>query len=75
MTARELRDLDDETLLERIATARRDAFGMRLQHATGELENTAGMRAAKRDLARALTVARQRGLDPTVTTTVETVNG
>jgi large subunit ribosomal protein L29 len=75
MTARELRDLDDETLLERIATARRDAFGMRLQHATGELENTAGMRAAKRDLARALTVARQRGLDPTVTTTAETVNG
>jgi large subunit ribosomal protein L29 len=75
MTARELRDLDDETLLERIATARRDAFGMRLQHATGELENTAGLRAAKRDLARALTVARQRGLDPTVTTTAETVNG
>jgi large subunit ribosomal protein L29 len=75
MTARELRDLDDESLLERIATARRDAFGMRLQHATGELENTAGLRAAKRDLARALTVARQRGLDPTVTTTAETVNG
>jgi large subunit ribosomal protein L29 len=75
MTARELRDLDDETLLERIATARRDLFGLRLQHATGELENTAGLRGAKRDLARALTVARQRGLDPTVTTTAETVNG
>ena len=75
MTARELRDLDDESLLDRIATARRDVFGLRLQHATGELENTAGLRGAKRDLARALTVARQRGLDPTVTTTAETVNG
>ena len=35
-----------------------------MQHATGELENTAGLRTAKRDLARALTVARQRGVDP-----------
>jgi large subunit ribosomal protein L29 len=75
MTARELRDFDDESLLERIATARRDLFGLRLQHATGELENTAGLRDAKRELARALTVARERGLDPTVTTTAETVNG
>ena len=32
-----------------------------MQHATGELENTAGLKTAKRDLARALTVARQRG--------------
>jgi large subunit ribosomal protein L29 len=39
-------------------------FGLRLQHATGELENTAGINTAKRDLARALTVARQRGVDP-----------
>jgi large subunit ribosomal protein L29 len=50
-------------------------FGLRLQHATGELENTAGLRHAKRDLARALTVARQRGVDPTVTTTAEIDNG
>ncbi len=69
MKASELRDIDDDKLREHIATARRDVFGLRLQHATGELENTAGMRRAKRDLARALTVARQRGVDPTVTTT------
>jgi len=37
---------------------------LRFQLATGELENTAGVGSAKRDLARALTVARQRGLDP-----------
>ena len=75
MTAREMRDLSDGALLEHIATARRDLFGLRLQHATGELENTAGLQSAKREVARALTVARQRGLDPTVTTTAEIVNG
>ena len=74
MKASELRDLSDERLREEISTARRNVFGLRLQHATGELENTAGLRTAKRDLARALTVARQRGLDPTVTTTAESAN-
>ena len=65
MKATELRDLDDKGLREHVATQRRELFGLRLQHATGELENTAGIRTAKRDLARALTVARQRGVDPT----------
>ena len=41
----------------------RDVFGLRMQHATGELNNTAGLRTAKRDLARALTVAQQRGFE------------
>ena len=63
MKSTELRDLNDKGLREHIATQRREVFGLRLQHATGELENTAGIRSAKRDLARALTVARQRGID------------
>ena len=65
MKATELRDLNDKGLREHVATQRRELFGLRLQHATGELENTAGMSTAKRGLARALTVARQRGIDPT----------
>ena len=64
MRSLELRDLNDRSLREHIATQRRELFGLRLQHATGELENTASLRTAKRDLARALTVARQRGIDP-----------
>jgi large subunit ribosomal protein L29 len=64
MKTQELRDLEDHKLLEHLTTARRDLFGLRMQHATGELENTAGLKTAKRDLARALTVARQRGIDP-----------
>jgi large subunit ribosomal protein L29 len=63
ITAKDLRDLSDAQLVEQIATARKEVFGLRFQHATGELENTAGMRSAKRDLARAMTVARERGVD------------
>jgi large subunit ribosomal protein L29 len=63
MTGKELRDLQDDELVEQIKTARRDVFGLRFQLATGELENTAGVGSAKRDLARALTIARERGLD------------
>ena len=64
MKSTELRDLNDKGLREHIVNQRRELFGLRLQHATGELENTAGISSAKRDLARALTVARQRGVDP-----------
>jgi large subunit ribosomal protein L29 len=62
MTAKDLRDLSENELLEHVATTRKDIFGLRFQHATGELENTAGMRTAKRDLARAITVARERDI-------------
>lgn len=62
MKPREIRELEDNALLEHIKTARRETFGLRFSHATGELENTAGMSTAKRDLARALTIARQRGV-------------
>jgi len=67
MRTQDLRDLEDDKLREHLMTARRDLFGLRMQHATGELENTAGLKTAKRNLARALTVARQRGIDPNVT--------
>jgi large subunit ribosomal protein L29 len=63
MTSKELRDLQDDELFDQIKTARKDLFGLRFQLATGELENTAGVGSAKRDLARALTIARERGLD------------
>lgn len=62
MKPRELNDLTDDKLLEHVGTVRRDLFGLRMQHATGELENTARLTTVKRDLARALTVARQRGV-------------
>jgi large subunit ribosomal protein L29 len=69
MKSSEIRDLTDDALLDHISTQRREIFGLRLQNATGELENTAGLRSARRDLARALTIARQRGVDPNVRST------
>jgi large subunit ribosomal protein L29 len=58
--AADLRDYSETELTEHIATARRELFGQRFQHATGELDNTSGLRRAKREVARALTVARER---------------
>ena len=74
MKAQELRDLEDRDLVEHIKTQRRELFGLRFSHATGELENTSGMRNAKRDLARALTIAQERGIDPNKKLT-STTNG
>ena len=55
--------LNDHDLVERLKEARQEAFNLRFRQATGELENTAGLRGARRDVARLLTVARQRGID------------
>jgi large subunit ribosomal protein L29 len=59
----ELREMSESDLREHVGTARRELFGLRFQHATGELDNTAGLTHAKREIARALTVARERGID------------
>lgn len=66
MRASDMRDMPDDGLREHIVTAKRDLFGLRMQAATGELDNTARLRQAKRELARALTIARERGVDPNV---------
>ncbi len=63
MKPTELRDLSEPELVEHIKTARRDFLGLRFQHATGELDNTAGLRRAKKEIARALTVATERGIE------------
>jgi large subunit ribosomal protein L29 len=61
--ASDLRDYSDVELAEHIDTARKELFGLRFQHATGELDNTATLRRAKREIARALTVAREREIE------------
>jgi large subunit ribosomal protein L29 len=61
--AGQVHDLADDQLVEFIGTARQEIFNLRFQHATGQLENTARLKTAKRDLARGMTVARQRGID------------
>ena len=63
MKAAEAHELDDQQLIERLRDAREEAFSLRFRHATGELENTARLGGSKRDVARLLTVARERGID------------
>jgi large subunit ribosomal protein L29 len=59
----EVHNLEDLQLVEFADDARKELFNLRFQHATGQLENTARLKQAKKDLARALTVARERGID------------
>jgi large subunit ribosomal protein L29 len=63
MKAAEVHGLADPQVVELVANKRQEVFNLRFQHATGQLEDTAGMTRAKRDLARAMTVARERGID------------
>ena len=63
MKPSEAHNLKDEELVARLRDAQEEAFNLRFRHATGELENTAGVGAARRDVARLLTVARERGID------------
>jgi large subunit ribosomal protein L29 len=63
MKGSEVHALDDHDLVEQLRQAREESFNLRFRHATGELENSAALSAAKRDVARLLTVARQRGID------------
>jgi large subunit ribosomal protein L29 len=63
MKASEAHNLKDDELVAKLVDAKQEAFNLRFRHATGELENTAGLRRAKKDIARLLTVARARGID------------
>ena len=63
MKGTDVHALNDHDLVERLKQARQEAFNLRFRQATGELENTAGLSGARRDVARLLTVARQRGID------------
>ncbi len=63
MKSAEVHGLDDAQLVEFVDDARKESFNLGFQHATGQLENTARLGQARRDLARGLTIAQQRGID------------
>ena len=60
MKSRELRDLSDEELEQKLHDRRQELFNLRFQAATGALENSARLRLAKREIARILTVRNER---------------
>jgi large subunit ribosomal protein L29 len=63
MKTKEVRNLDNAQLVEKVREFREEIFNLRVRNATGELENTARMGEAKRSLARALTIAGERNID------------
>ena len=63
MKTKQVRNLDNSQLIEKVREFREEVFNLRVRNATGELENTARMGEAKRSLARALTIAGERDID------------
>jgi len=59
-TATELRELDDDELEGRLAEYRRELLNLRFQIATGQLDNVARISTVRKDLARVLTILRDR---------------
>ena len=60
MKAADLRQLTDEELEAKVRELRDGLFDARVKFSTGQLEGTAGLRRARRDLARALTLRAER---------------
>lgn len=63
MTAEELRELSPEELQEALDDAKAEAFNLRFQLATNQLDNTARLGQVRRDVARIMTVLREQELE------------
>ena len=62
MLANELRELSDPELDERLNEAKEELFNLRFQLVTGQLDNYKRLKQVRQDIARVLTVQRQRQL-------------
>ena len=60
--SKELRDLNSEELIVKLNDFKSELFSLRFQLATGQLENTARIKMVKKDIARVMTVMRERQL-------------
>ena len=63
MNASELRDKSADQLKDQRGDLKKEAFNLRFQQATGQLENTARMRQVKRDVARVKTILNQKAAE------------
>lgn len=60
MKAQELKDKTPDQLRDQLLALKKEAFNLRFQQASGQIENTARMRAVRRDVARIKTVLTQK---------------
>jgi large subunit ribosomal protein L29 len=68
MSASDLRELTTAELVEALTEAKEERFNLRFQVATNQLDNTARLQSVKKEIARILTVMRERELAEAVTT-------
>ncbi|MCL2632627.1 MAG: 50S ribosomal protein L29 [Coriobacteriia bacterium] len=62
MKAKEIHELTNDDLRSQLAEGRAELFNLRFQMATSQLDNTARIKLVKKDIARVLTVIREREL-------------
>ncbi len=60
MKAEDVRAKSDDELAEELLRLKKEAFNLRFQKATGQLENTAQVRHVRRDIARIKTIMREK---------------
>ncbi|EEX09540.1 ribosomal protein L29 [Ruegeria lacuscaerulensis ITI-1157] len=60
MNAKELREKTPDQLREELVNLKKESFNLRFQQATGQLENTAGIKAARRNVARIKTILNEK---------------
>lgn len=60
MKASELRDLSLDELAAKAEELRKELFGARIRHSTGQLESATRLRALRRDIARLETVRTEK---------------
>ncbi|MFZ7091685.1 50S ribosomal protein L29 [Primorskyibacter sp. 2E233] len=60
MNAQELRDKTPDQLRDDLVQLKKEAFNLRFQQATGQMENTARMRQVRRDVARVKTILNEK---------------
>lgn len=60
MNAAELREKTPDQLKDQLESLKKEAFNLRFQQATGQLENTARMRVVRKDVARVMTVLNEK---------------
>ncbi|MFU8841669.1 MAG: 50S ribosomal protein L29 [Nitriliruptoraceae bacterium] len=62
MTATELRELPDDELRVKLDESKEELFNLRFQVVTGQLDNPRRIKEVKREIARVLTVMRERDI-------------
>ena len=60
MKAQDLTSKTPDQLKDQLVALKKEAFNLRFQQATGQMESTARMRAVRRDVARIKTVMNQK---------------